>query len=139
MTDQHYFETAETGRKWNDHPGRKRSILAKRQAQNEARAQREIQIKGRTAKQLRTMIAALEREVVRLDNGISSELALARVRDPSHFGYPISVRTMQARRENLKATIAALSHRLALTDDSSTQSTQLTISTWENPARSFRR
>jgi hypothetical protein len=122
MTDQHYFETAEIDRNRDDHPGRKRSILAKRQAQNEARKQREIEIKRRSATQLRTMIAALEREVANLDDGISSELALARVRDPSHFAYPMSVRTMQARRENLKATIAALSDRLALTDDSPTQS-----------------
>jgi hypothetical protein len=64
------------------------------------------------------MIANLEQEVANLDDGISSELTLARVRDPSHFAYPISVRTMQARRENLKTTIAALSNRLALTDGS---------------------
>jgi cell division protein FtsB len=120
MTDQHYFETAETARR-SDHPGRKLSILAKHQAQNEARKQREIEIKRRAATQLRTMIVTLEREVANLDDGISSELMLARVRDPSHFAYPISVRTMQARRENLKATIAALSDRLALTDDAPTQ------------------
>ena len=121
MTDQHYFETAEIPRR-RDHPGRKRSMLAKRQEQNEARKQREIEIKRRAARQLRTMIVTLEREVANLNDGISSELMLARVRDPSHFAYPISVRTMQARRENLKATIAALSDRLALTDGSPTQS-----------------
>jgi cell division protein FtsB len=120
MTDQHYFETPEIAPR-SDHPGRKLSILAKRQAQNEARKQREIEIKRRAATQLRTMIVTLEREVANLDDGISSELILARVRDPSHFAYPISVRTMQARRENLKATIAALSDRLALTDDAPTQ------------------
>ena len=32
------------------------------------------------------------------------------------MAYPIAARTMHARRENLKATIAALSDRLALTD-----------------------
>jgi hypothetical protein len=120
MMDQHYFETAETARR-SDHPGRKLSILAKHQAQNEARKQREIEIKRRAATQLRTMIVTLEREVANLGDGISSELMLARVRDPSHFAYPISVKTMQARRENLKATIAALSDRLALTDDAPAQ------------------
>ena len=120
MTDQHYFETPEIAPR-SDHPGRKLSILAKHQAQNEARKQREIEIKRRAATQLRTMIVTLEREVANLDDGISSELMLARVRDPSHFAYPISVRTMQARRENLKATIAALSDRLALTDDAPAQ------------------
>jgi cell division protein FtsB len=120
MTDQHYFETAETARR-SDHPGRKLSILAKHQAQDEARKQREIEIKRRAATQLRTLIVTLEREVANLDDGISSELMLARVRDPSHFAYPISVRTMHARRENLKATIAVLSDRLALIDDAATQ------------------
>ena len=120
MTDQHYFDTAETARR-SDHPGRKLSILAKHQAQNEARKQREIEIKRRAATQLRTMIVTLEREVANLGDGISSELMLARVRDPSHFAYPISVKTMQARRENLKATIAALSDRLALNDDAPAQ------------------
>ena len=120
MTDQHYFETPEIAPR-SDHPGRKLSILAKHQAQNEARKQREIEIKRRAATQLRTMIVTLEREVANLDDGISSELMLARVRDPSHFAYPISVKTMQARRENLKATIAALSDRLALTDDAPAQ------------------
>ena len=122
MTDQHHFETSEIDRRHDAHPGRRSSTLAKRQAQNEARKQREIEIKRRAATQLRTMIAALEREVANLDHGISSELALARFRDPSHFGYPVSARTMQARRENLKATIAALWDRLALSDDPLTQS-----------------
>ena len=120
MTKQCHFETVKI-KCGNNHAGRIRAILAKRQAQNEAREQREIEIKRRAATQLRTMIANLEREVANLDDGISSELTLARVRDPSHFAYPISVRTMQARRENLKATIAVLSDRLALIDDAATQ------------------
>ena len=120
MTKQCHFETVKI-KCGNNHPGRIRAILAKRQAQNEAREQREIEIKRRAATQLRTMIVTLEREVANLGDGISSELMLARVRDPSHFAYPISVKTMQARRENLKATIAALSDRLALTDDAPAQ------------------
>jgi hypothetical protein len=117
MTRQCHFETVER-RCGNNHPRRFRAILAKRRANNEARVQREIEIKTRAATQLRTMIANLEREVANLDDGISSELTLARVRDPSHFAYPISVRTMQARRKNLKTTIAVLSDRLTLTDGS---------------------
>jgi hypothetical protein len=117
MTKQCHFETVER-KCGNSHPGRIRAILAKRQANTEARAQREIEIKTRAATQLRTMIANLEREVANLDDGISSELTLARVRDPSHFAYPISVRMMQARRKNLKTTIAVLSDRLTLTDGS---------------------
>jgi hypothetical protein len=111
MTAQYHFETMEDKRE-NTHPGRVRALLARRQAQNEIRMQREIEIKRRAAKQLRTIIVNLEREVVNLDDSIGSELALASIRDPSHFAYPISVRTMQARRENLRTTIAALSDQL---------------------------
>ncbi len=121
MTEQCHSETVKI-KCGNNHPGRVRALLAKRLRQNEARKQKEIDIKRRAATQLRTMIANLEREVANLGDVIRSELALARVRDPSHFAYPISARTMQARRENLMATIAALSDRLALIDHSATQS-----------------
>jgi hypothetical protein len=115
MTSQYYFETVEIEGE-NNHPGRVQALLAKRQAQNEARKQREMEVKRRTAIRLRMMIASIEQDIANLDASISSELALARVRKPFHFAYPIAARTMQARRENLKATVAALSDRLALTD-----------------------
>jgi hypothetical protein len=114
MTEQYYFKTVKT--ECGNNPGRIRALLPKRQARNEARNEREIEVKRRTAAQLRIVIASLEREIANLDVSISSELALASVREPSHFAYPILAKTMQARRENLKATIAALSDRLALTD-----------------------
>lgn len=69
------------------------------------------------ATQLRIMIARFEQEIASLDVGIGTELELARVRKPSHFAYPISARTLDARRENLKATVAALIDRLALSED----------------------
>lgn len=55
---------------------------AKRHTQNEARQQREIEIKGQAVIQLRTMIAGLEREIANLDFSISSELHLSSVRWP---------------------------------------------------------
>lgn len=112
---QYYFETVEIQGE-NHHPGRVQALLAKRQARNEACKQREIELKRRTATQLRMMIASIEREIANLDVSIDSELALARVRKPLHFACPIAAKAMQARRENLKATVAALSDRLALTD-----------------------
>jgi hypothetical protein len=114
MTLQYEFETVEIER--GSHPGQVPLLSAKRDAQNKAREQREIDTKKRTAMRLRATIADFERELANLDLSISSELALARVRDPSHFAYPISARMMKARHENLKATVAALSERLALTD-----------------------
>jgi len=122
MTGQYYFETAII--ECRNDPRRVRALTAKREARNEAREQREIEINRRTATQLRTMIAGLEREIANLDVSINSELALASVREPSHFAYSILARTMQTRRENMKTTIAALSDRLALTDVSEAIATQ---------------
>lgn len=111
MTEQHYFGTVKIER--GNNPGRVCALSPKRQARSEARQQREIAVNTRTAIQIRTMIAGLEREVRNLDDSIASELALSGVREPSHFAYPISAKMMQARRENLKTTVAALSERLA--------------------------
>ena len=110
---QYYFETVEIEGE-NNHPGRVRALLVKRQAQ--IREQREIEVRRRTAIRLRMMIASIEQDIANLDASISSELVLARVRKPFHFAYPIAARNMQARRENLKATVTALSDRLALTN-----------------------
>jgi hypothetical protein len=115
MTAADHFETVET-QNGNNRPRRVRVLSAKRQAQDEARKEREIDAKRRTAIRLRMMIASIQQEIANLDVSINSELALARIRKTSHSAYQIAARTMHARRENLKATIAALSDRLALTD-----------------------
>lgn len=115
MNERYHFETVDDKRE-DAFPRRVSAPSAKRQTQNEIRRQREIDIKRRTATQLRTMIVKFEREIANLDDSIGSELALASIRDPSHFAYSFSVRTMQMRRENLKTTIASLSDRLARVD-----------------------
>jgi hypothetical protein len=112
MTTQYHSETVKDQID-NRHPERVRAILVKSRAQHEVRKQREIERQLREARQLQSIISNLEREVANLDDSIISELALSSVRQPSHFAYPISARTMQARRENLKTTIAALSDRLS--------------------------
>jgi hypothetical protein len=105
---QYQFETG--GYKYGkNHPER----LAKRLAQHEARRQNELAASRREAGQLQAMIANLKREIVNLDDSIASELAMSRVREPSHFAYPISVTMMQARRANLQHTVAALTDRLS--------------------------
>jgi hypothetical protein len=118
MTERYYFETTKSRRR-NDHAGHVRALVAKRRAQHEARQLREAETKRRAATQLELMISNLEREVAQLESSISSELELADVRDPSHFGFPISVRTMTNRRDNLRVTIVVLSDRLAMTDEAS--------------------
>jgi hypothetical protein len=114
MTRQYDFETVKLSR-WSD-PGRGLPLSVKRQAQYEAREQREIEGQNRTSIRIRTMLVDLEREITNLEVSINSELALASVRDRTHFAYPISARMMESRRENLKATVAALSERLASID-----------------------
>jgi hypothetical protein len=113
MTDQHYFETV---MRRTDHPGRARALLAKRRLQAEDRKQMKINTHRRETMQIRTMIERLDRAVSSLESNIGAELARARVRDPSHFAYPIPARAMAARRDNLNATIAMLSGRLAKID-----------------------
>jgi flagellar FliJ protein len=112
MKPQYHFETDKYKREKN-HPGGPAATPAKRRAQHEARKQREIELNLKEARQLQTIIIKLEREAANLDDSINSELALSGVREPSHFAYPISARTMQARRENLRHTIAALKGRLS--------------------------
>ena len=115
MTDQYNFETTDNERGSN-HSGRNRALFAIRRSQNERRKQREIATNERAAKQIRSVIAQLDRDVSSLDDSINADLEMARVRDPSHYAYPFSVRTMIARRENLKVTIALLLERLAKLD-----------------------
>jgi len=130
MTDQRYFETMQIKRGSN-HPGRIRAQLARRRFQEEGRLQKEIDINRRAAVQIRAMIAKLGRDVSSLEDSINADLERARVRDPSHYAYPISVRTMTARRENIKATITVLLERLAkvdqVTNDSSLTSLRLSV------------
>jgi hypothetical protein len=116
MTDQHYFETTDRAIL---QPRRFRARFPKNRSQGEDRKQREIQTNRRAAVQIRAMIAKLDHDASSLDDSINAILEDARVRDPSHYAYPISVTTMTARRENLKATIAVLVERLAKLDQAS--------------------
>ena len=96
----------------NKRPEKLRASLANGRTQHEVRKQTEIERQSRETRQLRSLISNLEREVANLDDSIVSELALSSIREPSPFARPI-LRMMQARRENLKTTIAALSDRLS--------------------------
>jgi hypothetical protein len=79
------------------------------------RVQKEVETRRATAAKVRGLIEQLERQAARLDDSIGEVLAGARVRDPSDCAYPIEARTMGARRDNIKSTIAALSGWLAAT------------------------
>ena len=110
MSAQCHSETVDD-RIENKHPERARASLAGSRTQHEVRKQTEIERRLRETRQLQSMISDLEREVANLDDSIISELALSGAREPSRFAH--STRMMQARRENLKTTIAALSDRLS--------------------------
>jgi len=67
----------------------------------------------REAAKIRTMINDLDRVVRILDCAIATEEERARVSNPLDASYPVPARTLTARRDNLKGTIAALERRLA--------------------------
>jgi septation ring formation regulator EzrA len=66
----------------------------------------------REAAQISTMISDLDRLVQLLDCDIATEEERARISDRSDRVYPILARTLAARRDNLRDTIAALEQRL---------------------------
>jgi hypothetical protein len=67
----------------------------------------------REAAQIGTMISDLERLVRLLDCDITTEEERVRISDRSDPAYPILARTLAARRDNLRDTIAALEQRFS--------------------------
>jgi septation ring formation regulator EzrA len=68
--------------------------------------------RSREAFQTRTLIADIDRIVEILNSDIAAEEAQAGVFDHSQVEYPMLARTLTARRDNLRHTIAALQQRL---------------------------
>jgi hypothetical protein len=66
----------------------------------------------REARQTRTLIADIDRIVQILNIDIAAEEEQAWAFDPTLAEYPMLARTLTARRDNLRATIAALEQRL---------------------------
>ncbi|SDJ59758.1 MULTISPECIES: hypothetical protein [Bradyrhizobium] len=58
--------------------------------------------------QMEKLLRDLSNAVKLLDQSIDAETRSVSIRDPSHFAFPMIARTMVARRDNLRATIAAL-------------------------------
>jgi hypothetical protein len=67
----------------------------------------------RDVARISAMIDDLDRVVRILDCDIATEEERAGVSDPFNRAYPVLARSLAARRENLKRTIAALERRLA--------------------------
>jgi hypothetical protein len=71
----------------------------------------------RDVEQISGLIGDLDRVVRILDCDIATEEERAGVSDPFNGAYPVLARSLTARRENLKRTMAALERRLASRPD----------------------
>jgi hypothetical protein len=58
----------------------------------------------------------LKNSATLLDFSIETELQSSPTRDPRHFAFPMTAKALIARRDNLSATIAALSEEVAKSD-----------------------
>jgi hypothetical protein len=76
--------------------------------------ERTSDVATREAAQISTMISDLDRCVRLLDCDIVTEEERARISDRSDPAYPILARTLEARRDNLRDTIAALEQHLTM-------------------------
>ena len=111
MTGWYYFKTADT-----EHCGRAVRLAAKRQARGENKKLALINAAQRKAERTEAMIRDLQKAVQLLDHSIEAELDSSWIGDTSHFAFPMSARALITRRDNLKATIAALSDQRAGSD-----------------------
>lgn len=68
---------------------------------------------AREADQIGTLIKDLSHRISIFDSHIAAEEKETRNYDPAHFAYSVSAKSLAARRDNLKVTIAALEARLA--------------------------
>ena len=75
----------------------------------------------RDVARISALISNLDRQVRILNHDISAEEEQERVFDPFNAAYPILARTLAARRDNLRDTIAALETRLASLPDRTEQ------------------
>jgi hypothetical protein len=115
MTEQTYFETTQRANRRSE-----RSQDRPRPIRDIRRELKAIETRWREASQIRSMIASLNRDVASLDANIAAELQTSRVRDPRHYAYPTTAKAMDLRKQNLSATIAALSRRLDQLDHADT-------------------
>jgi hypothetical protein len=105
MTRQHHLETANVERS-NRAQAKRRAIEGRK---------RLAMIDGlqRTRQRTEAVLMDLKNTAASLDCSIETELQSSPTRDPRHFAFPMTARALIARRDNLKATIAALCEQLA--------------------------
>ena len=85
---------------------------AKKRAIEERKRLAMIDALQRTRQQTEAVVKDLKDTATMLDRSIETELQGSPTRDPGHFAFPMTVRALIARRDNLQATIAALCDEL---------------------------
>jgi hypothetical protein len=108
MNQQPHFETADLQRPVRAEIKRQTIAERKRLAMEDALWQRRQRTEA--------MLIDLKNDVRLLDQSIEAELEKSPTRDPHHFAFPMTVRALIARRENLKSTISRLLLDLTKTD-----------------------
>lgn len=85
---------------------------AKRRAIEERKRLAMVDALQRTRQRTEAVVTDLKNTAALLDINIEAELQGSPTRDPGHFAFPMSARSLMARRDNLQATISALCDEL---------------------------
>ena len=104
MTQLHHLETADVPRS--------NRAQVKRDALEERKRLATIDALRRLRQRTEAVLADLKNAATMLDYSIETELQSSPTRDPRHFAFPMTARALITRRDNLRATIAALSEEL---------------------------
>jgi hypothetical protein len=100
MNREFQFEAAYLQRRVRAEASRLTTLERRRLAVSDALVKRR--------QQTQAMLAGLQNDLRLLDQSIADELENSPTRDPLHFAFPMTVRALTARRDNLKATISLL-------------------------------
>jgi hypothetical protein len=105
MTQLHHLETA--------NEDRSARATAKRRAIEDRKRLVMIDALQRLRQRTEAVLVDLMRAASMLDESIEIELQGSPTRDPRDFSFPMTARALIARRDNLRATIAAISEEMA--------------------------
>lgn len=105
MSQLHHLETA--------NEGKSARAAANRHAIEERKRLTIIDALQRLRQRTETVLAGLKNTVALLDESIELELQSSPTRNLRDFSFPMTARAMITRRDNLRATIAAISEEMA--------------------------
>lgn len=103
MTRQYHLETGVE---------RPTPAQAKKRAIEERKRLAMIDALQRNRQQTEAVVQDLKNAATLLDQSIEAELQGSPTRDPGHIAFPMTARALMTRRDNLRATIAALCDEL---------------------------